>query len=90
MFEHLHLVEDGIAKPVRLHLLYSDQMFPQRKATPHVSFLFHIYDTLWASAIKPVPRWEESESGQMVSKKWNWPILTYIYHKQCEIKQKFN
>ena len=25
-----------------------------------------------------------------VSEKWNYPNLMYIYHKQCEIMQKYN
>ena len=32
----------------------------------------------------------ESESGKMVLKMLNWPILMHIYDKQCEIMQKIN
>ena len=38
--------------------------------------------------------WKQSRSWTKVKvvkwcqKRWNWPILMYIYHKQCEIIQK--
>ena len=31
---------------------------------------------------------DESESGQMVLKKFNGPILMHIYDNKCEIVQK--
>ena len=48
----------------------------------------YLKDTLWANAIKAVPKFDESESGVMVLKEVKWTYLMYIYRKQCEVIQK--
>ena len=48
------------------------------------------YDKESAKGSNWVSQGGESESGQMVLKKWNRPILMHIYAKQCEIMQKIN
>ena len=39
------------------------------------------HSALWASVMKAVPKFDESESCLIVLKNWNEPILMYIYHK---------
>ena len=46
------------------------------------------YDKVSDQPIIWVREMDESESGQMVLKKWNGPILMHINDKQCEIMQK--
>ena len=42
-----------------------------------------VYDAVSDSVVELLLKLDKSESGFMALKKWNEPILMYIYHKQC-------
>ena len=50
--------------------------------------MYFQYDNVSDQPIIWVREMDEGESGQMVLKKCNGPILMHIYDKKCEIVQK--